>query len=98
MDGGPKGFYIISWLSLVLTGDNYTMFRFPFCFEQLIEWLLSDVQTFMISCNVTYIAKLRKFILQGSVSFCMPYSSQRKLSAGDEAQFIKAECPSDTFN
>lgn len=98
MDGGPKGFYIISWLSLVLTGDNYTLFRFPFCFEHLIEWLLSDVQTFMISCNVTYIAKLRKFILQGSVSFCMPYSSQRKLSAGDEAQFIKAECPSDTFN
>lgn len=82
----------------VLTRDNYMLFSFPFCFKQLIEWLLSDVQTFMISCNVTYIAKLRKFILQGNVSFCMPYSSQRKLSAGDEAQFVKTECPSYIFN
>lgn len=50
------------------------------------------------SCSVTYIAELHEFILQGSVSFCMPFLSQWNLSAGDEAQFVKAACPSDIFS
>lgn len=48
MDGGRRGFYIISSLSPVFTRDIYMLFSFPFCFEQLIEWLLSDVQMLMI--------------------------------------------------
>lgn len=47
MDGGPRGFYIISWLSPVFT-YIYMLFSFPFCFEQLIEWLPNDIQMLMI--------------------------------------------------
>lgn len=36
MDGGPKGFYTISCLSLVPTGDNYMLLSFPFA---LSSWL-----------------------------------------------------------